>query len=125
MRLSLNKETSHENNQFSKWVLYGCESDIPFCKWSYFQCFSIQKIIFLNWTDDITLNYIFENLIPTSLIFQTMNSARLNSSGLKYQKSTTQDWRDKEIKKNLLKRDVDMCFIIVVYLNSFTKKIGV
>ena len=125
MRLSLNKETSHENNQFLKWVLYGCESDMSFCWWSYFQCFSIQKIIFLNWTDDITLNYIFENLIPTSLIFQTMNSARLNSSGLKYQKSTTQDWRDKEIKKNLLKRDVDMCFIIVVYLNSFTKKIGV
>ena len=54
-----------------------------------------------------------------------MNSARLNSSGLKYQKSTTQDWRDKEIKKNLLKRDVDLFFIIVVYLNSFTKKIGV
>ena len=73
------------------------------------------KIIFLKGTDYFTLNYIFENLIPRSLIFQTMNSARLNSSGLKYHKSTTQDWRYKEIKKNLFKKNVDIFYHCCVF----------
>ena len=64
------------------------------------------KTIFLKRTDYFPLFMILD------LWYFKLSSARFISLGLTYQKSTTQDWRNKGIKKNPFKKNVDIFYRI-------------